>query len=110
SEGGGVYDRGSKEIELSEAAREMLGLETATARPEDVIQAILGMEADLLWCGGVGTYVKASTETDAEVDDRSNDRFRIPARRLRVRVIGEGANLALTQRARIEAGRLGVQL
>ncbi|MCB9663165.1 MAG: NAD-glutamate dehydrogenase [Alphaproteobacteria bacterium] len=110
SPGGGVFDRGAKEMELSPQVRELLGLDQATARPEDVIQAILRLDADLLWCGGIGTYVKATGESDADVDDRSNDRFRITASRLRVRIVGEGANLALTQDARIEANRRGVLL
>ncbi len=104
SPGGGVYPRTVKHIELSEAAREALGIETTGTplTPADLIRAILRAPVDLLWNGGIGTYVKASAETHAEVGDRANDALRIDAAELRCKVVGEGGNLGLTQRARVE--------
>jgi len=110
SEGGGVYDRRAKSIPLSPQAQEMLGIEADEADPNDVINAILRMEVDLLWNGGIGTYVKASNQTDAQADDRSNDLVRIDAPQLRAKIVGEGGNLGFTQRARIEADQHGVRL
>ncbi|MBX2803083.1 MAG: NAD-glutamate dehydrogenase [Myxococcales bacterium] len=110
SEGGGVFERRSKQVELTSQTQEMLGLSGEFATPEDVINAILKMEVDLLWNGGIGTYVKATTETHADADDRSNDDVRIDASELRARIVGEGGNLGLTQTARIEAALLGVRL
>jgi glutamate dehydrogenase len=102
SEGGGVWPRTAKVIELSEQAREALGVERANLRPNDVIRALLRAPADLLWNGGIGTYVKASGETHGEAGDKANDSVRVDASELRCRVVGEGGNLGLTQRARIE--------
>ncbi|MEZ4318238.1 MAG: NAD-glutamate dehydrogenase [Myxococcota bacterium] len=110
SKGGGVYDRRLKSIPLSPEAQAMLGIEADEADPNDVINAILRMDVDLLWNGGIGTYIKASTETHAQADDRSNDAVRIDAPQLRAKILGEGGNLGLTQRARIEADRCGVRL
>ncbi|MCA9569638.1 MAG: NAD-glutamate dehydrogenase, partial [Myxococcales bacterium] len=110
SEGGGVFDRRAKSIPLSPPCRKMLGIDAEEADPNEVIHAILKMEVDLLWNGGIGTYVKASNETHADADDRSNDAVRIDATELRARVVGEGGNLGMTQRARIEADRCGVRL
>jgi glutamate dehydrogenase len=95
SEGGGIYPRTAKSIDLSPPAREALGIEDDGAlTPGQLISAILRAPVDLLWNGGIGTYVKASSETHAEAGDKAND--------LRCRVVGEGGNLGLTQRARIE--------
>jgi glutamate dehydrogenase len=102
SEGGGVWPRSAKSIALSEQARAALGIEDERLAPTDVIRAILRAPVDLLWNGGIGTVVKASTETDADAQDRSSDAIRVDASELRVRVVGEGGNLGLTQRARIE--------
>jgi glutamate dehydrogenase len=102
SEGGGVYPRDAKWIELSDRAREVLGLEEGRVAPTDVIRAILRAQVDLLWNGGIGTAVKASTETDADAADRSSDAIRVDARDLRCRVVGEGGNLGFTRRARVE--------
>ena len=102
SKGGGVFSRQAKQIRLSPEARRLLGVEDTTMQPLDVIRTILRMEVDLLWNGGIGTYVKASTESDADVGDRSNDAVRVNANALRCKVVGEGGNLGLTQRARIE--------
>jgi glutamate dehydrogenase len=107
SEGGGVWPRSAKRIELTEQAREALGIEDEVLAPTEVIRAILRAPVDVLWNGGIGTVVKASTETDADALDRSSDAIRVDADALRCRVIGEGGNLGLTQRARIEFAREG---
>ncbi|MGF1548634.1 MAG: NAD-glutamate dehydrogenase [Thiotrichales bacterium] len=102
SAGGGVYARSAKSIHLSEAARAALAIESARLSPHDLIRALLRAPVDLLWNGGIGTYVKAGAESHADVGDRTNDPLRINADELRCAVIGEGGNLGLTQRARIE--------
>jgi glutamate dehydrogenase len=110
SKGGGVFDRLAKSISLSPQAQEMLGMDVAEAQPETVVNAILKMEVDLLWNGGIGTYVKASTQTHSDADDRSNNAVRVDATELNARIIGEGGNLGMTQRGRIEADLHGVRL
>ena len=108
SAGGGVWPRSAKSIALSAPAVAALGIagEAPAARtPNDVIRAILRAPVDLLWNGGIGTYVKAASETHAAVGDRSNDAVRINARELRCRVVGEGGNLGFTQAARVEYAR-----
>jgi glutamate dehydrogenase len=107
SKGGGVHSRQSKSIALSHEARAMLGLEASSATPVEIIRAILKLPVDLLWNGGIGTYVKSSEETHAEIGDRSNDAVRIDGRELRCRVVGEGGNLGLSQRGRIEYAAAG---
>jgi len=102
SKGGGVFSRQAKQIRLSPEARRMLGTTETTMRPLALIRSILRMNVDLWWNGGIGTYIKASTESHADVGDRSNDSVRINANELHCKVIGEGGNLGLTQRARIE--------
>ncbi len=104
SPGGGVWPRAVKSVPVSPQARTALGIDAGvTALPPDaLISAILTAPVDLLWNGGIGTYVKASYESQADVGDRSNDAVRVDATRLRTRVIGEGGNLGLTQAARIE--------
>jgi len=108
SAGGGVFPRTAKSIPLSPEARAALGVEDAEFAPTDLIRAVLRAPVDLLWNGGIGTVVKASTETDADAMDRSSDAIRVDAADLRVRVIGEGGNLGLTQRGRIEAASRGI--
>jgi glutamate dehydrogenase len=110
SKGGGVFSREAKQIKLSPEVRAMLGVVEKTLRPNEVIRSVLAMQADLLWNGGIGTYVKASTEGHADVGDRSNDNVRINANQLRCKVVGEGGNLGLTQRARIEYSLNGGQV
>jgi len=110
SGGGGVYPRTAKEIVLSPEAQGLLGLPGPRATPQQVIGAILRLDVDLLWFGGIGTYVRASTETDDQVGDRANDALRVSAAELRCKVIGEGANLGMTQRGRIEAAQRGIRL
>ena len=107
SAGGGVFSRSEKSIALSPEIRKMTGLGAASATPVELIRALLRMEADLLWFGGIGTYIRASDETDDDAGDRANDALRITAPELKVKVIGEGANLGLTQRARIEFAMRG---
>ncbi|MEM0899444.1 MAG: NAD-glutamate dehydrogenase domain-containing protein, partial [Pseudomonadota bacterium] len=107
SKGGGIFPRDQKSITLSKAAAAAIGLTKTKVSPTEVMQAILKAEAELMWFGGIGTYIRASHETDAEVGDRANDPIRINAKQVRAKVIGEGANLGLTQHARIEFGKLG---
>ena len=110
SRGGGVFPRSAKTIPLSAEARAMLGLETDRAAPEAVMRAMLTMPADLLYFAGIGTYIKASSETNAEVGDRANDAIRVDGRDVRACVLGEGANLGATQAGRVEAALAGVRL
>ena len=112
SPGGGVYPRTLKTIPISDEVRTRLGLPSSVAAltPSEVVQAILLAPVDLLWNGGIGTYVKAQTESNADVGDKANDIVRVNGRELRCRVVGEGGNLGLTQAGRIEAALNGVQL
>ncbi len=112
SAGGGVYPRTAKTIALSTAARAVLGIDSndANLSPNQVLTAILGAPADLLWNGGIGTYVKAASESHADCGDRANNAIRINGGELRVKVIGEGGNLGMTQKGRIEAALAGVLL
>jgi len=112
STGGGVYSRSAKSITLSPQAVAALGLpaDTGALPPTDVIRAILRAPVDLFWNGGIGTYVKARTESQAEVGDKANDAIRVNADELRCRVIGEGGNLGFTQLGRVEAARHGIRL
>ncbi len=107
SKGGGVFSRGLKSIPLSEEARALLGVEAEELSSAEIITAILKAELDLLWFGGIGTYVKARGESQQEVGDPSNDAIRVNAAELRVKAIGEGANLGITQAARIEFSQHG---
>ena len=102
SKGGGVYSRQSKTIKLSNEVRTMLGTDQSSMQPDELVRSILRMPVDLLWNGGIGTYVKASTESHSDVGDRSNDNLRVNANALRCKVVAEGGNLGLTQLARIE--------
>jgi glutamate dehydrogenase len=101
SKGGGVFPRTAKTIELSAEAQEALGLSDDRMEPAALISAILKSSADLIWFGGIGTYLKARSESNGEVGDPANDALRVNAEDLRARVIGEGANLGVTQAARI---------
>jgi glutamate dehydrogenase len=104
SAGGGVWPRDAKSVPLSAQARFALGIDEGTLAlsPDELISAILKAPVDLLWNGGIGTYVKASTEVHADAGDRSNDAVRVDASQLRAKVVAEGGNLGLTQAARIE--------
>ena len=110
SKGGGVFSRSLKSVPLTAEIRELLGIEADKLTPFELMTAILKAEVDLLWFGGIGTYVKASSQSQAQVGDRANDAIRIDGRDVRAKVIGEGANLGLTQLGRIEAARAGVRL
>ena len=107
SKGGGIFARSQKSIPLSPQAQAAIGISDEAIEPAALMSAILKTEADLLWFGGIGTYVKAAAQNNAEVGDPANDRLRINAEELRVRVIGEGANLGITQAARIAFSALG---
>ena len=109
SKGGGIYARSLKSLSLSREAQGLLGL-PASATPNEVIKAILRLPVDLLWNGGIGTYVKASDESHGDVGDRSNDQVRVDASELRCKVVGEGGNLGFSQRGRIEYARRGGRL
>ena len=112
SRGGGVFSRAAKAIVLSAEARNALGIPESTGplTPADVIRAILVAPVDLLWNGGIGTYVKAGTQSNSDVGDKSNDAIRVNGEDLRCLVVGEGGNLGLTQLGRIEAALAGVRL
>jgi len=107
SAGGGVFSRDEKSLTLSPEIKALLGIEDDALAPADLIQAILKSEAELLYLGGIGTYVKAPNETHLQVGDKANDAVRVDATDLRVKVVGEGANLGLTQAGRIAFARNG---
>jgi glutamate dehydrogenase len=109
SKGGGIYPRAAKSLALSREAQALLGL-PATTTPNEAVKAILRAPVDLLWNGGIGTYVKASDESHGDVGDRSNDAVRIDAAEMQCKVVGEGGNLGLSQRGRIEFARRGGRL
>ena len=102
SKGGRIYDRSAKSCKLTPEIKNMLGVRSDSLAPDELITAILRSKNDLLWFGGIGTYVKGRDESHTDVGDRSNDNIRINASELGVKVVGEGANLGMTQKARIE--------
>ncbi|MEJ5989378.1 NAD-glutamate dehydrogenase [Ramlibacter sp. PS3R-8] len=110
SEGGGVWARSEKSVPLSPQARAVLGIDAEQLTPTELVNAILKAPVDLLYNGGIGTYVKASAESHADVGDRANDAVRINGGELRCKVVAEGGNLGFTQRGRIEAALAGVKL
>lgn len=110
SSGGGVYSRAAKSIELSAAAAQAIGVRERRITPPQLIQAILRMPVDLLWNGGIGTYVKAAAESHEDVGDRANIAVRVNGRDLRCKILGEGGNLGITQRGRIEYAQTGGRL
>ena len=105
--GGGVFDRSAKTIALTSEIKALTGIESDNVTPSQLIRALLTAEVDLLWFGGIGTYVKCREESSADVGDRANDAHRINGDEVRARVVGEGANLGVTQRGRIEYARAG---
>ncbi len=107
SSGGGVFPRTAKRIELSPQMREVFGTDATALTPDELMKVILQAPVDLLWNGGIGTYVKATGESHEAVGDRSNDAIRINGNDLRCKVVGEGGNLGLTQRGRIEYALAG---
>lgn len=102
SKGGGIYKRSAKSIKLSSEVQQLLNINKDQATPNEVIHALLKAKVDLLWNGGIGTYVKATHETSSDVGDRTNDAVRVNGSELQCRVIGEGGNLGLTQLGRVE--------
>ncbi|MBI2944012.1 MAG: NAD-glutamate dehydrogenase [Candidatus Wallbacteria bacterium] len=107
SVGGGVFSRGEKKIQLSSEARELIGIEAQTVNGEELIRCILRAKCDLLWNGGIGTYIKSSRETNLDVGDKANDEVRVNGAQVRALVVGEGGNLGATQLGRIEYARKG---
>lgn len=110
SKGGGVFSRSAKSIKLSPEVQALSGLSADEATPDELIHALLKSEAELLWFGGIGTYVKSSLQSHADVGDKANDGLRVNADQLKAKVIGEGANLGMTQAGRIEFARNGGRL
>jgi glutamate dehydrogenase len=110
SKGGGIFARSEKEIKLSPEIRALLGLSDTTIEPAALMKAILKADVGLIWFGGIGTYLKDASEANSEVGDPANDAIRINAQDLRAKVIGEGANLGVTQAARISFGLMGGRL
>jgi len=110
SEGGGVFDRAAKSISLSPKVKEMLGVKSDKMTGDELISAILKMDIELFWFGGIGTYVRSPEETDLRVGDRANDAVRVTSDDMNAQVIGEGANLGMTQMARIGLNQRGTQL
>ena len=102
SAGGGIFDRSAKAIPVSPQMKALFDIEQDEVTGEEMIRRLLTAKVDLLYNGGIGTYVKASSEDDSDVGDRANDRVRVDAREVRARVIGEGGNLGMTQKARLE--------
>jgi glutamate dehydrogenase len=110
SKGGGIFDRSAKSIPLSPEMKKLLDVEGDAASGEEVVRRILAAKVDLLYNGGIGTYVKAESEEDSEVGDRTNDRVRVNGPDLRARVVGEGGNLGFTQKGRLEVWSQGAHL
>ncbi len=110
SKGGGVFERKAKFIPLSPEIRQLLSTDRIEMTPNEIVSSLLKMNVDLIWFGGIGTFVKASHESHSDVGDRSNDAVRVNGRDLQARVIGEGANLGMTQQARIEYAQRGGRL
>ncbi|QEA39448.1 NAD-glutamate dehydrogenase [Pistricoccus aurantiacus] len=110
SQGGGVFKRSAKSIAITQEMKDVFKIKEDKLTPNQLISAMLKAPVDLLWNGGIGTYVKASSESDTEVGDKANDPVRVDGRELNCRVIGEGGNLGMTQRGRMEAAQQGVRL
>ena len=107
SKGGGIFERSAKSVPLTAEIKKMTGLTEDSVTPDELIRALLLSEFELLWFGGIGTYVKAAHELNADVGDKANNALRVDGRDLKVKIIGEGANLGATQAARIEFARNG---
>ncbi len=110
SNGGGVFPRSAKSIALTPEIKSLTGIKSDKVTPFELIHALLKAPTDLLWFGGIGTYIKATLETHADAGDRANDATRVDAAQVAARVVGEGANLGVTQRARIELSSKGVKI
>ncbi len=107
SKGGGIFERSAKSIKLSSQVQELIDSKEKELAPNDLIHALLKAEVDLLWNGGIGTYIKSSTESHADAQDKANDALRVNANALRCKVVGEGGNLGCTQLGRIEFAAKG---
>ena len=107
SQGGGVFPRKAKSIDLSPEIQRLIGVDQSSITPNELIVLLLKSKVDLIWNGGIGTYIKASGETDADVSDKNNDAIRIDGNQVKAKSIGEGGNLGLTQRGRIEYAQSG---
>lgn len=107
SKGAAIFDRSAKSLKLTPEIRNCFGIDSDVATPNDLITAMLKAEIDLLWFGGIGSYVKGAGESHADAGDRANDALRVNGAELRCKVVGEGANLGVTQRGRIEFARTG---
>ncbi|WP_447810847.1 NAD-glutamate dehydrogenase [Pseudomonas putida] len=107
SEGGGIFPRSAKSIAISPQMKERFAIEADRLTPTELLNALLKAPVDLLWNGGIGTYVKASTESHADVGDKANDALRVNGNELRCKVVGEGGNLGMTQLGRVEFGLNG---
>ena len=107
SKGGGIFARIAKEITLSDEIKRLTGLESAKVAPSQLIHALLKSAVDLLFFGGIGTFIKAKSESNAEAGDRANDTVRVDGGDIRAKIIGEGANLGATQKGRVEFARAG---
>ncbi|MEE8084116.1 MAG: NAD-glutamate dehydrogenase, partial [Alphaproteobacteria bacterium] len=110
SKGGGIFERSAKSVPLSPQMKALLETNQSAIAPDDLIKRLLGADVDLLWFGGIGTFVKSSTESHLDAGDRANDQTRVDGRDLRCKVLGEGANLGITQLGRIEYARAGGRL
>jgi glutamate dehydrogenase len=110
SKGGRIYDRSEKSLKLTKEIKAKYGIKADEVSPIELIRAMLKTDTDLLWFGGIGTYIKASSENHHDVGDKANDALRINAKEVNAKVIGEGANLGITQQSRIEMGRKGIRL
>jgi len=110
SKGGGVFERSAKTIKLSPEMKAFLEINKAEATPTEIMNAILKAQVDLLFFGGIGTYVKSAAQSNADASDKANDAIRVNGAQVRAKVVGEGANLGMTQLGRIEAAKSGVRL
>lgn len=110
SQGGRIYSRSDKSLELTEEIKKRFNIQEDLISPNKLMRAMLGAKTDLLWFGGIGTYIKASTESNLDVGDKSNDHLRLDAKNIQAKVLGEGANLAITQAGRIEYAQSGGRL
>ena len=110
SKGGGIFSRSLKSIPLSDEMKSVIGIDANEATPTEIMHALLKAPCDLMWFGGIGTYIKSKTESNSDAGDKANDAIRINGCDLKAKVIGEGANLGCTQLGRIEAAKSGVRL
>ncbi|MEO0427563.1 MAG: NAD-glutamate dehydrogenase [Pseudomonadota bacterium] len=110
SPGGGVFSRAAKSVQLTPEIQALLEIEAERVTPAELIKAIMGARVDLFWFGGIGTYIKAAEETHSDVGDKANEALRVDAAAVRARVVGEGANLGVTQMGRIALARRGVKI